>query len=105
MVAEVIELHKNKNVRYPKKQASVRPYRLWDAKNRRLLQWRNYAYSWTAIRGAWDEIQWAKIHTTIEVFNIANGQHIATFKVLPGRNVHRFVKQGFNIRFNKRKAK
>lgn len=83
---------------YPVNTGTVRPFRLWDAKAKRQLQWRNYAYTWSAIAGAWAEIQWAKPNTNIEVFDIRNGRHIATFSMRPGRNVHRFVRPDFNFR-------
>lgn len=87
---------------YPRDWSTLRPFRLWLAKEKRQMRWRYYAFSWSAIEGAWAEIQWAHAGQAIEVFNTNNGQHIATFAMKPGGNVHRFVKPDYNVRFNPR---
>lgn len=109
--AEVIDISSRKvstkkrtiKSKYPVEKGTLRPFRLWDAKKGKQLRWRNYAFAWTAVSGAWEEIQWAKVNQSIEVFNIRTGQHIATFTMKPGNNVHRFVKSEFNFRFKRTK--
>lgn len=103
-LAEVINIHQAKQARkkksiYPINRDTLRPFRLWDAKAKKQLQWRNYAFVWSALDGAWKEMQWVKINTTIEVYDTTTGNHIASFTMKPGHNVHRFVKPAYNVRF------
>jgi hypothetical protein len=114
-LAEVIQMDEKKRkpkalaVRnkksYPKNRDTVRPFRLWDAKNKVQMQWRNYAYSWSAIKGAWAEIQWVKAGQSIEVFNTTNGQWIATFTRAPGGHFQRSVSPAFNVRFDPKRKR
>lgn len=105
MIAEVIAIAdvipKKKKViksKYPIHKKTLRPFRIWNAKERKQLQWRNYAYSWSAIGGAWAEIQWMKANTSLEVFDTATGKHIATFTKQPGGHFSRWVKPDFNFK-------
>lgn len=104
-MAEVIQFFpkKQKKViriksKYPIDKETVRPFRIWIARERKAMQWRNYAYSWSAIDGAWAEIQWAKANTTLEVFNITTGQHIATLVRHPGGQFERHVMAAYNFK-------
>jgi sarcosine oxidase delta subunit len=59
---------------YPRKKETVRPYRLWDAKTKKLMPWRNYMILRHAHMGALVESRWSEVGKCIEVFDIRNGK-------------------------------
>jgi len=56
-----------------------RPYRLWDAKERCDMLHRYYSNQRNALNGALLEAAWAKVGTSIEVYDCRNASHLATF--------------------------
>lgn len=64
---------------YPKAEGTVRPYRLWDAKEKQQLRWRYYSDAKRAHMGALIECRWAKVGATIEVFNALNGRLLGQY--------------------------
>jgi len=89
---------------YPIQRDTLRPFRIWNAEAKADLPRRFYAYTWTAIDAAWREIQWAKVHTTYEVYDATKvNRLIAAFTMKPRGNVQRYVKKGFNVRFERKK--
>lgn len=55
-------------------ESEARPWRLWDAKARALMRWRNYAHLRHAHVGALIECRWAQVGACIEVFDTRNGK-------------------------------
>lgn len=120
--AEVIQLRpskllvkrrgKAKNL-YPQDLSTTRPFRLWltqsfgtPAEQRgREIRWKNYAFSWSAIEGAWAELKWIKVGQAIEVFNKKTTLHIATFARDKGGHTSEWVHPDYDIRFDRRTHK
>lgn len=50
-----------------------RPFRLWDARKKRQVQWRCYSDAKRAHNAALMETRWANVGDTIEVFDIRTG--------------------------------
>lgn len=60
---------------YPVNENSeARPWRLWNAKARALMRWRNYSHLKHAHVGALIECRWADVGACIEVFNTQTGK-------------------------------
>lgn len=115
-LSEHLQTHKKRPVKkikkYPLEKGTLRPFRLWlpheRAKNGdrgRQMSSKNYAYSWSAIEGAWMEVKWLKANQAVEVFNITNQRHIATFAKDRGGHYTEYVHKDFNIRINRRTKK
>ncbi len=68
---------------YPTSEATVRPYRLWDANAKQALRWRCYKHPKRAHLGALVECRWAKVGVVIEVFNANNGRLLGQYKRTP----------------------
>jgi hypothetical protein len=64
---------------FPKDRESLRPFRLWDTKNKRQMQWRYYAHKHNAHIGALIEARWAEVGTTIEVFDVRYGRLVGQY--------------------------
>ena len=64
---------------YPKSESTARPYRLWDAVEKRALRWRYYSDPKRAHMGALIEARWASVGTTIEVYNAQNGRLLGQY--------------------------
>jgi hypothetical protein len=59
---------------YPKSEETVRPYRLWNAKENKQLRWRYYQILTNAHNAALLECRMAKVGTVIHVFNATTGK-------------------------------
>jgi hypothetical protein len=59
-----------KRTKIAKGEQSARPYRLWDAKQKKNLRGRNYKYKYKAQIGALIEAKFAHVGTTIEVYDV-----------------------------------
>lgn len=66
-------------MKYPHNEESTRPYRLWDAKAKAAMPYRYYKHYRRAHLGALIECRWAKVGTTIEVFNTTNGRLLGQY--------------------------
>lgn len=64
---------------YPKSEGTTRPYRLWNAQEKAPMRWRYYSDPKRAHVGALIEARWAKIGTTIEVYNVTNGRLLGQY--------------------------
>jgi hypothetical protein len=64
---------------YPHDKESVRPFRLWDAKQKQQLRWRYYSDRKHAHIGALIEVRWSEIGTTIEVFDTRTGRLLGQY--------------------------
>ena len=69
---------------YPTSEFTTRPYRLWDANAKKALRWRCYSDPKRAHMGALIECRWAKVGTTVEVYNSSNGRLLGQY----GRGVN-----------------
>lgn len=58
---------------------AARPYRLWDAVNRRNFRWRNYADPKRAHMGALIEARWSPIGATVEVYDARTGRLLGQY--------------------------
>lgn len=75
--AKISQLHASRNhEEYEEKYEwdsdrgeAIRPYRLWDAVNRKNLRWRNYSEKKNAHIAALIEARWLPIGSTIEVYD------------------------------------
>ena len=56
-----------------------RPFRLWDAKRKCNLRWRNYADARRAMNAALIEVRWASVSESIEVYDIRNGRLLGVY--------------------------
>jgi hypothetical protein len=61
-----------------------RPYRLWNAKEKQPLRWRNYSSPRNAHLGALIEARWGEIGTVIEVYDSRTAALLGQYK----RTVH-----------------
>lgn len=50
---------------YPKSEGTVRPFRLWNAKEKKPLRWRCYSDRKRAHMGALIEARWSKVGTAV----------------------------------------
>ncbi len=65
---------------YPKSEGTQRPYRLWNANEKKAVRWRYYSDPKRAHMGALFETRWAKqVGTTIEVYNASNGRLLGQY--------------------------
>lgn len=60
-------------------EPTKRPFRLWDANAKCDLRWRYYQIKRNALNGALLESAWAKVGTSIEVYDCRTAHHLATF--------------------------
>jgi len=65
--------------KYEKNDESVRFYRLWNARAKTLIQYRNYSIKENAHWGALKELRWASIGDSIEIINIHTGKLISQY--------------------------
>ena len=65
--------------KYPRNRESQRPYRIWDAKERKALRWRCYLHRRNAHNGALLEARWAAIGTALEVYDSRTGQLLGVY--------------------------
>jgi len=65
--------------RYPRGEGTVRPFRLWNANLKAPVRWRYYSDKRRAHMGALYECRWAKVGTTIEVYNAGNGRLLGQY--------------------------
>lgn len=56
-----------------------RPFRLWNANEKKSLRWRCYAHLSRAHMGALIEVRWAKVGATIEVFDARNAKLLGQY--------------------------
>lgn len=65
---------------YPKSEGTARPYRLWNAKEKKACRWRCYSDPTRACNGALIEVyHYAKLGTSLEVYNAGTGRRIRTY--------------------------
>jgi hypothetical protein len=60
-----------------------RPYRLWNANQKKTLRWRYYASPKRAHLGALIEARWAEVGTVIEVFDARNAALLGQYRRTP----------------------
>lgn len=85
--AKVVRLHDKRNIaEYEEKYEwdddrgeAARPFRLWDAVNRKNYRWRNYADPKRAHMGALIEARWAPIGSTVEVYDCRTGRLLGQY--------------------------
>ena len=70
---------------YPRNRDTSRPYRLWNATERKPMRWRYYNNAKRAVDGSLKEGQYMRPGTTVEVFDARNGTLLAQYTVRPGR--------------------
>jgi hypothetical protein len=62
----------------------ARPYRLWNANDKRPERWRCYSSITNAHNGATLQLRWAPLGTHIEVYDVRTWRHLGTYtKRLP----------------------
>lgn len=71
-----------------------RPYRLWNAKSKKALPYRNYKYPRNAHMGALIEARWAEVGVTIEVIDIRNSSLLGQYKRTPTSVAFTQIKKG-----------
>ena len=64
---------------YPTSTGTARPFRLWDARHKRLVPSRAFKFKERAHMGALIECRWAAVGHTIEVFDISNGKLLGQY--------------------------
>jgi hypothetical protein len=64
---------------FPRSEGTARPFRLWDANAKKPMRWRYYSDKKRAHMGALIEARWAKIDTTIEVYNANTGRLLGQY--------------------------
>ena len=64
-------------------EIAKRPYRLWDSVAKRDMPHRYYAIKRNALDGALLETRWAKVGTTIEVYDCRTGKLFGIFQRHP----------------------
>jgi predicted acetyltransferase len=73
--------------------ATKRPFRLWDAIAKHDMPHRYYAIERNALNGALLEAAWAKVGTSIEVYDCRTARHIATFTRKTTGQISRFIRE------------
>lgn len=92
MSAKVIPLRRT----YPRSDAPVRPYHLWNDTENKRVPYRFYSDSKRAHMGALYETRWAKtVWTTIAVINVQTGRCLGQYTLAPNQR----VRGGLEIRF------
>ena len=69
--------------RYPRGEGTVRPFRLWNANLKAPVRWRYYSDKRRAHMGALYECRWAKVGTTIEVYDCTTGWLLGQYTLHP----------------------
>ena len=64
---------------YPTSDLTARPYRLWDANGKKQVRWRCYSDPKRAHIGALIEAKFAKVGTSVEVYNANNGRMLGQY--------------------------
>lgn len=72
----------------------ARPYRLWNANDKRPERWRCYTSVDNAHNGATLQLRWAPIGAHLEVYDVRTWRHLGTYSKV-------IAKEGFDIRFSK----
>lgn len=62
-----------------KRGEAVRPFRLWDAVNKKNLQWRYYSDKKRAHIAALIEARWLAVGASIEVYDCRNGKLLGQY--------------------------
>lgn len=75
---------------------TVRPFRLWHAKNKAFMPWRCYKYHRNAVIGAFIEAKYAQVGTSIEVLDIRTMKLIGVYTRRVGSVS--FHKEKFNVK-------
>lgn len=57
-----------------------RPYRLWDAANKRNVPHRYYGIKRNALNGALLEVRWGKVGTALEVYDCRTGALLGQYR-------------------------
>jgi hypothetical protein len=79
-MSNVLQLVKRPDVAYPPRdKETVRPFRLWDTKQRKQVQYRYYSDKHRAHMGALYEVRWAEVGTCIEVFDLRYGKLLGQY--------------------------
>ncbi len=73
-------------------EPSKRPYRLWDAIAKHDMPHRYYAHQQNALNGALLEAAWAKVGTSIDVYDCRTARHLATFSRKSTGQITRWLK-------------
>lgn len=64
---------------FPRNPGTSRPFRLWDANAKVAIRYRYYVHRRKAEMGALIEARYAKVGTTIEVFNAETGRLLGQY--------------------------
>lgn len=84
VMGEVIEFKRGR-AGYPKSEATVRPYHLWNANLKKAVRYRYYSDKKRAHNGALLECKWSgKVGTVIEVYNAHTGKLLGQYKLVIG---------------------
>jgi hypothetical protein len=65
--------------KYPKGSGEKRPFRLWNAQDKKSIPWRCYKYEHNAKDGALLEAKWAEVGLTIEMYDRRNGKLLGQY--------------------------
>jgi hypothetical protein len=77
-------------MKYPTQPKTIRPYRLWNAQEKKPVLYRYYKHRTNAHHGALIDARWAKVGTTIEVYNAQTGNLVGQYT----RRVHTITFSG-----------
>jgi hypothetical protein len=73
-------------------EPTKRPFRLWDAIAKHDMPYRYYVHQQNALNGALLEAAWAKVGTSIEVYDCRTARHLATFSRKSTGQITRWLK-------------
>jgi hypothetical protein len=74
-----LQLVQSKQSEYPKDKGTVRPYRLWDASEKRNVPHRCYSTERRALDSALLLIRWSAVSKSIEVYDITTARWLGTY--------------------------
>jgi hypothetical protein len=74
-----------------------RPYRLWDARAKADLQYRYYSHQRNALNAGLLETAWARVGTSIEVYDCRTASHLATFTRHSTGQISRWLSRDVNV--------
>lgn len=69
--------------KFPKSEATVRPFHLWDCLANKRIPYRFYSDKKRAHNGALLEAKWAKVGAVIEVYDARYGKSLGQYKRVP----------------------
>ena len=78
-MASAAQVHEEQYQWDKERGEAMRPFRLWDAVNRKNLRWRNYADKTRAHMGALIEVRWLPIGSSIEVYDCRTGMLLGQY--------------------------